>query len=77
VAIARALVRDPEVILLDEATSALDADSEHEVQQSLDKLMAQGGKTIMVIAHRLSTIKDADTIIVLKYGQVVEQGSHD
>ena len=76
-AIARALVRDPEVILLDEATSALDADSEHEVQQSLDKLMAQGGKTIMVIAHRLSTIKDADTIIVLKYGQVVEQGSHD
>lgn len=71
-AIARALVRDPEVILLDEATSALDADSEHEVQKSLDKLMEQGGKTIMVIAHRLSTIKNADTIIVLKYGQVVE-----
>jgi len=60
------------VILLDEATSALDADSEYQVQAALDKLIAEGGKTIMVIAHRLSTIKSADNIIVLKYGQVIE-----
>lgn len=63
--------------MLDEATSALDAESEHQVQKALDILMAGGGKTIMVIAHRLSTIRNANNIVCLKYGEIVEQGSHD
>jgi len=77
VAIARALIRNPQVILLDEATSALDAESEFQVQKALDILMERGGKTIMVIAHRLSTIRNANKIVVLKYGEIVEQGTHD
>lgn len=76
VAIARALIRNPEVILLDEATSALDAESEHQVQLAIDKLCEEGGKTVIVIAHRLATVKNADQIICLKYGEVVEQGTH-
>lgn len=74
VAIARAILRDPTVLILDEATSALDSESEHMVQAALERL--QQGRTTLVIAHRLSTIRDADRIVVLDHGQVVEQGKH-
>lgn len=77
VAIARALIRGPKVLLLDEATSALDAESEHQVQQALDELIEAGGQTIVVIAHRLSTIRNANKIVVLKLGEIAEEGTHD
>ena len=76
-AIARALVRDPAILVLDEATSALDAASERVVQAALDKLLAQRKRTTLVIAHRLSTIRNADKIAVLSQGAVVEQGTHE
>ncbi|MGB1391055.1 MAG: ATP-binding cassette domain-containing protein, partial [Paracoccaceae bacterium] len=75
VVIARALLRDTPVLLLDEATSALDAQSEKVVQSALDKL--SGGRTTLVIAHRLSTIRNADKIVVMDRGQVVDEGTHD
>ncbi len=75
VVIARALLRDTPVLLLDEATSALDAQSEKVVQSALDRL--SGGRTTIVIAHRLSTIRNADKIVVMERGAVVDQGSHD
>lgn len=66
------------MLLLDEATSALDSESEHQVQQALDKLMTGDSKmTIVVIAHRLSTIRNSGTIVVMEKGDIVEQGSHD
>mmetsp|Transcript_47908 Transcript_47908/g.124377 ORF Transcript_47908/g.124377 Transcript_47908/m.124377 type:complete len:1323 (-) Transcript_47908:3301-7269(-) len=75
IAIARAIIRDPRIMLLDEATSALDSKSEAVVQEALENVMK--GRTTIVIAHRLSTVRNADIIFVMKKGIVVEQGSHD
>lgn len=75
IAIARALLKNPTILILDEATSALDSESEKLVQEALDNLMK--GRTSLVIAHRLSTIRNADLILVLDQGQIAEQGKHD
>ena len=74
-AIARAVLGDPAVLLLDEATSALDAEAEEAVQRGLNQAMA--GRTVLVIAHRLSTVQEADAIVVLEKGRIVDQGNHD
>ena len=87
IAIARALVREPPILVLDEATSALDAESERVVQAALDEIMTKaaqsaspcrsgGQRTTIIIAHRLSTIRNADKIAVVSGGKVVEEGPH-
>lgn len=75
IAIARALLMNPKLLLLDEATSALDSESEHLVQEAIDRAMKE--RTVCVIAHRLSTVRNADKVIVIDKGTIVEQGTHE
>jgi subfamily B ATP-binding cassette protein HlyB/CyaB len=75
IAIARALITDPRILILDEATSALDYESERAIQQNMKRISA--GRTVFVIAHRLSTVRNANRIITLEHGRIVEDGSHD
>ena len=75
IAIARAAVADPPVMILDEATSSIDTHTEAIVQRGMEKLME--GRTVFVIAHRLSTVKSSDVIMVLDHGRIIERGSHD
>jgi ATP-binding cassette subfamily B protein len=75
VAIARTILKGPPILLLDEATSALDSFTEREIQSALDRVVK--GRTTLVIAHRLSTIVNADEILVLDAGEIVERGKHD
>jgi ATP-binding cassette, subfamily B, bacterial len=75
IAIARTILRNPPVLVLDEATSSLDTRTEHEVQEELDQLAE--GRTTITIAHRISTVRDADQIVVLDHGAIVERGTHD
>jgi ATP-binding cassette subfamily B protein len=75
IALARALLADPRILILDEATSSVDIGTERKIERALRLLLA--GRTAFIIAHRLSTIRDADLIVVLEHGQIVEQGSHD
>lgn len=76
IAIARALYKKPEVLVLDEATSSLDSTSENYIQKAIEKLR-QENKTIILIAHRLSTLINADEIVVLEKGEILEQGNHN
>ena len=77
VAIARAIVGEPKVLVLDEATSALDSESEGVVQKAIDLLTKSQGVTCITIAHRLSTIRDCNMIAVVEKGSIVEKGTHD
>lgn len=75
IAIARAFIKNAPIVILDEATSALDNKSEAVVQQAIDNLMKD--RTVLIIAHRLSTVRNADRIVVVNYGEIVEEGTHD
>ena len=75
ISIARAILKNPPILILDEATSSVDTRTEMQIQKAMDNLMK--GRTSFVIAHRLSTIRDADLILVMKDGDIIEQGTHD
>lgn len=75
ITITRAILADKPILILDEATSSVDTRTEHAIQKAMDTLMA--GRTSFVIAHRLSTIRNADVILVMKEGDIIEQGTHD
>ena len=75
IAIARAILKDPRILILDEATSSIDTRTEALVQAGMDNLME--GRTVFVIAHRLSTVRNSDAIMVLEQGRIIERGSHD
>ncbi|MGO1712177.1 MAG: ATP-binding cassette domain-containing protein, partial [Senegalia sp. (in: firmicutes)] len=75
ITIARAILKDPRILILDEATSSVDTRTEIQIQRAMDNLMKN--RTSFIIAHRLSTIRDADLILVMNHGDIVEQGSHD
>ena len=74
-AIARAVIRDPKILVLDEATSSLDVESEKIVQEALERMVK--GRTTFIIAHRLSTVRNADEVLVLKEGKIIERGDHE
>ena len=74
IAIARAILKDPRVLILDEATSSLDTESERLIEDALERLLV--GRTTLIIAHRLSTVRRADRLVVLSHGRIVEQGTH-
>ena len=75
IAIARAILKNPSILILDEATSSLDNESEFLVQKAIDNLMRD--RTVLVIAHRLTTVENADTIVVMKDGKIADYGSHE
>ena len=75
IAIARALLRDPRILILDDSTSAVDAETEYQIQQALDRLMR--GRTAFVIAQRISTVRNAGLILLLDNGKIAAQGTHD
>ena len=75
IAIARAILRDPKILILDEATASLDTETESKIQEALQRLIK--GRTTIAIAHRLSTLRHADRLIVLEKGKVAEQGTHE
>jgi ATP-binding cassette, subfamily B, bacterial HlyB/CyaB len=75
IAIARALISDPRILIFDEATSALDYESERVIQHNMKRIAA--GRTVFIIAHRLSTVRQADRIITLEHGRIIEEGTHD
>jgi ABC-type multidrug transport system fused ATPase/permease subunit len=75
IAIARAILKDPAILILDEPASALDPESEHRIQEAIEKL--RGNMTIFIVSHRLSTIRRANRIYVLEHGTIVESGTHE